>query len=114
MTNGDARNVRAVADRLRLTRLAMGYKVQAAWARVVGISPAAWNNYEQGLRLINVPDAGKVASVTGVTLDWIYHGSRRGLPSEFLQRLVEIERAETAAAGEPLDRGKARNPSKSG
>ena len=112
MTNGDARNLGAVASRLRLTRLASGYSVQAAWARVVGLSPAAWNNYEQGLRLINVPDAGKVTNVTGVTLDWIYHGSRRGLPAEFLQRLVEIEAAEASAAGKPLNDGEARNANK--
>lgn len=62
-----------VADRLRRTREAFNMK-QAQFARLVGIEPQAWSNYEQGLRRISIDQALKVCAATGVTTDWIYRG----------------------------------------
>lgn len=73
-------STQAVADRLALTRRAAGYDNQAPWCRRVGITTAAWNNYERSLRRINIDDAIKVCAATGVTLDWIYRGISAGLP----------------------------------
>jgi len=53
---------------------------QAAWCRVTGIEPQAWNNYERGLRRISLDQALKVCQATGATLDWLYRGMADGLP----------------------------------
>lgn len=68
-----------LAERLRRTREAMG-QTQASWCRMVGIEPAAWSNYETGLRRISIDQALKVCKATGVSLDWIYRGMTAGLP----------------------------------
>lgn len=71
-----------MADRLRRTREAFGLK-QAAWCRLVGIEPQAWNNYERGIRRISIDEAIKVCQATGVSMDWIYRGlMSAGLPMQ--------------------------------
>lgn len=69
-----------ISARLKRTREAMGFN-QAQWCRLVGIEPAAWNNYESGLRRISPDQALKVCQATGITFDWIYRGlMNSGLP----------------------------------
>ncbi|MBR0695978.1 helix-turn-helix domain-containing protein [Bradyrhizobium lablabi] len=74
-----SRDVKAIAERLKLTREALGLH-QAAFGRLVGIEPQAINNYETGLRRISVDQAIKICAATGVSLDWIYRGLASGLP----------------------------------
>lgn len=69
-----------MAERLRLTREAMGWS-QAELCRRSGISPQIWNNAETGDNRISVDEAIKLCRTTGVTLDWIYRGSRVLLPA---------------------------------
>jgi transcriptional regulator with XRE-family HTH domain len=73
-------SVADVADRLRLTRLAMGWS-QAELCRRSGISPQIWNNAETGDNRISVDEAIKLCRITGVSLDWIYRGIRVLLPA---------------------------------
>lgn len=74
-----SRDRKAIAERLKLTREALGLN-QAAFARLTGIEPQAINNYETGLRGISVDQAIKICAATGVSLDWIYRGLSAGLP----------------------------------
>lgn len=72
-------HAQAVGKRLRLTREAMGLSI-VAFCRLAGIEANAWSNYEAGTRRISLESAIKVCLASGVTLDWIYLGSRAGLP----------------------------------
>lgn len=84
-------SVTAIADRLKRTRQAQRLE-QAAWCRLVGIEPQAWNNYERGIRRISLDQAIKVCRATGVSLDWIYRGIASGLPVNLATALQSSER----------------------
>lgn len=73
-------SVEDVALRLRQTREAMGWS-QAELCRRASISPQTWNNAETGDNRISVDEAIKLCRATGVTLDWVYRGSRVLLPA---------------------------------
>jgi transcriptional regulator with XRE-family HTH domain len=94
---GDSRrmpqDIKAVAERIKLTREALGLK-QAAFARLVGIEPQALNNYESGLRRISVDQAIKICAATGVSLDWIYRGLASGLPVNLATALQQRQRSD--------------------
>lgn len=80
-------SVESIAERLKRTREAMGFN-QAQWCRLTGIEPAAWNNYESGLRRISIDQALKVCQATGITTDWIYRGlMSTGLPMNVQTKL---------------------------
>lgn len=87
----------AVADRLRLIREATGLN-KAAWSRLVGITPQAWNNVEGSKNLpaanrISLDQALLVCRATGVSLDFIYRGEMIDrLPSKLLSAIQEIQR----------------------
>lgn len=81
-----------VADRLRTTRVALKL-TQAALCRLTGISTAAWNNAETGDARIGVDNAILLCQATGVTLDWIYRGSRTGLPHPINEAIARTESA---------------------
>jgi transcriptional regulator with XRE-family HTH domain len=85
------KEINAIAERLILTREALGLK-QAAFARLVGIEPQALNNYESGLRRISVDQAIKICAATGVSLDWIYRGLASGLPVNLATALQQRQR----------------------
>lgn len=59
---------------------------QSGFAELVGITQPAMSNYLKGYRRPQLDEAIRIASRTGVTLDWIYLGDRSGLS----QRLLEI------------------------
>lgn len=88
---GMPRDRKAIAERLKLTREALGLK-QAAFARMVGIEPQAVNNYETGLRGISVDQAVKICAATGISLDWIYRGISAGLPVNLATALQQKQR----------------------
>jgi transcriptional regulator with XRE-family HTH domain len=79
----------AIAERLRLTRQALGLK-QAAIARLTGISTQAWNNYETAKYRISVDQALMVCRTIGVSLDWIYRGDMNGLPLRIATRIQQL------------------------
>lgn len=80
----------AIAERLRLTREASGMR-QAAFCRLIGVSPQAWNNYETGARRISLDQAIRLCSVTGATLDWIYRGLSASLPLAMAAKIIELQ-----------------------
>ena len=80
-----------IGERLKLLREAFGFTEAKAWCDHIGIATNAWNHFERGRRPITVKDALKVATKTGVTLDWIYRGLEETLP-------VRVQKALTDAA----------------
>jgi transcriptional regulator with XRE-family HTH domain len=96
-------NVDNVAYRLRLLQAASGLS-QAALARMVGITPQAWNNNLTGDGRIGLDQAMRLCAGLGVTLDWIYRGlANAGLPLPLASKIQEIERT-----GLPASRGQRR------
>jgi transcriptional regulator with XRE-family HTH domain len=81
----------AIADRLRLIREAKGL-IQASMARLVGITPQEWNNWERGRDRISLEKAIQVCAATGASLDWIYRGDMKGLPLDLATRIQELTR----------------------
>ena len=82
-----------IAERLRLTREALGY-TQVEIARLAGASGGqAWNNYESGRRRINVDHALALCQSIGVSLDWIYLGDRRNLHHDLALKIRQVETA---------------------
>lgn len=79
----------AVADRLRMTREALGLN-QAEMGRRVGISAQAWSNNELGRDLISLKQAMKICVATGVGLDWIYRGLMHGLPHDLAVKINSL------------------------
>jgi transcriptional regulator with XRE-family HTH domain len=88
--NLNPESVEAIGDRLKATREAFRMQ-QAAFSRMVGIEPQAWNNYERGAKRIAIDQALKVCRATGVSLDWIYRGMSAQLPVNLATSLVERE-----------------------
>lgn len=84
----DPHSLAAVAERMKLTRLALGLS-QAAIGRLAGIEPQAWNNNERARGRISLDQAIKLCIATGVSLDWIYRGEMRGLPHELAVKIQE-------------------------
>ena len=63
---------------------------QVGFARLIGVSQPALNNYLKGLRR---PDADVMINMTiktGATLDWLYLGDRSGLPARLLEKLPDL------------------------
>lgn len=83
-------DIDAIAERLKLTRRAMGL-TQAAISRMVGIGAQAWNNYERGQKRISIDQALRLCRSTGITLDWIYQGDMRSLPHDFVMRVNALD-----------------------
>lgn len=80
----------AIAQRIKWTREALGL-IPAAFARRVGISPQALNNYEIKAQRPAIDEALKICAATGVTLDWIYRGDKRNLPGELQEKFSAFE-----------------------
>jgi transcriptional regulator with XRE-family HTH domain len=82
-------DARAVGERLRRLREALGFKSAAAFCRFAEIGETAWNNYERGRRRIDLDQALKLAARTGASLDWIYRGQESSLPVGLASKLRE-------------------------
>lgn len=83
MTNED------IAQRLVALREALDMN-QSRFAALIGVTQSAMNNYEGALRRPNLDVGQRIVARTGVTLDWLYSGTRSGLPGHLLERLPEL------------------------
>src|SRR3990167_2034239 len=89
----DPESVEAISERLIALRKARGFtKNQAAFARMMGITPQAWSNYERCLNRIALYEAKKVWRATGADLQWIYVGDASRLPASLLEALSNVAR----------------------
>jgi transcriptional regulator with XRE-family HTH domain len=88
-----------IGERLRITRAALGH-TQAVMANLMGSSTGgqAWENYEAGRRRISIDHALKLCMHLGLTLDWIYRGDIRSLPTELGERIQVQLRLESESA----------------
>jgi transcriptional regulator with XRE-family HTH domain len=82
--------------RLRAARLALGFTDLASFANSLGVSETALGNYERGDRLADVLVMARMFDRHGVTLEWIYNGSLRGM-DRALQDALEEQAAKLGA-----------------
>jgi DNA-binding XRE family transcriptional regulator len=84
----------AIAARLAITRLALGFKTQAAFtAKVDGLTPQRWNNYEAGRDRLTLNLALVICrKFPVVTLDWLYRGDKSTLRPNFSIAIDDAER----------------------
>lgn len=75
----DGTDQSAIAERLRLTRLALGLN-QAEFAARAAIAGNTYNQYETGSYRVSLNNAMRLAKTYHLTLDWIYFGDNSGLP----------------------------------
>jgi transcriptional regulator with XRE-family HTH domain len=89
-----------VGDRLRRTREALeGRPSQAKLAKKLEITKSRWNNYERGVRMLDPDIAVALCDKYELTLDWLYRGDPRRLPTYLSQGIdgmkdvIEFRRA---------------------
>lgn len=92
----------AEAKRLRLLRWAYTGDNAAAFAKQFAkIEPTRWNNFERGYPLSKPVAFTLVRNIPGLSLDWLWHGERRGLTVDLLTRLDEMEAILEREGGAP-------------
>lgn len=85
----DPYSIDAISHRLTLTRLALDLK-KASMARRMGVSPQAWNNWEEGHERISIEMSHKLCAALGLTFDWIYRADMSGLPHDLATKIHAI------------------------
>ena len=87
----DPTSPKAIGERLRITRQALGHTT-TQMCRLMG-SPSggsAFTNYEMGRRRINLDHAFALCRECSLTLEWIYLGEARNLPEHLQQKIREL------------------------
>jgi transcriptional regulator with XRE-family HTH domain len=94
-------STKAIGERLRLTRLALNFRTQAAICRKISEDKnfaQVWNNWEKGRDRINVDNAILLCQKFRLTLDWIYRGDNGMLPAALATRIEEVAKADKKKA----------------
>lgn len=84
-----------IARRLQITRLALGFERQAAFADALndGVTPQRWNNYESGRDRLTLNLALTICrKFPQVTLDWLFRGDKGTLRPAFSAAIDDAER----------------------
>jgi transcriptional regulator with XRE-family HTH domain len=103
-----ATTAKDVAQRIILTRRALGY-TQEDICRELGLrSRGTWANYEVGWRMIPVHMVVLFCDKLGVTTDWILRGLRRTLDAECRAKIEVMEEQDRKAAAAVTPRRKKR------
>jgi len=83
--------IEEIADRLRLTREALGLTM-AELCRLTGIGTTTYANWESGRTgRPGLGEAKVLRKVLGYSLDWIYEGDRSGLPMRLVIAIAAYE-----------------------
>jgi hypothetical protein len=85
-----AHSKEAIAERLEIARLALGFETQQAFAATMRISPSKWNNYVSGRDRIPLNIALDLCQRHRLSLDWVYRGDPTALPLALARRIDEV------------------------
>jgi transcriptional regulator with XRE-family HTH domain len=83
----DPRHIRDCADRIKRTRLALGFKTQKEFCEKAGIRYDLYTAFERAERRVSLPLALKIRDKLGIPLDWIYCGDDSRLPAALRREL---------------------------
>jgi transcriptional regulator with XRE-family HTH domain len=84
-----------IAKRLKLTRFALGFETQTAFADAIGngVTPQRWNNYESGRDRLTINTALIIhRKFPQVTLDWLFLGDKSTLRPAVSTAIDDAER----------------------
>jgi DNA-binding XRE family transcriptional regulator len=84
-----------IAARLEVTRFALGFATQSAFAKALGngVTPQRWNNCESGRDRLTLNLGMLICrKFPHVTLDWLYLGNKSTLRGAFSVDVGESER----------------------
>ena len=79
-------SIQAIAERLIATREALGYS-QSEFADDAEISRNTYNQWEKKRGRPSLDKAFQLCDQHMITLDWIYLGNPRGLPSDIWNKI---------------------------
>ena len=101
MIDRPGERLEAIAARLELLRVALGFKTRKAFVAAIGdgMTRQKWDNYLHGRVTIPITTATRLCHLFHVDLNWIYHGDRAGLPRGLVQKLEAAEPAVRDALG---------------
>jgi hypothetical protein len=92
-------SLEAIAERLRLTRIAYGRTrgmakeiSQTEFANIFDMTPQQWCNAENCYNRVALDSALTMVKRIGVSLDWIYLGRRAGLPEKLASEISKLEK----------------------
>lgn len=77
-----------VGDRLRVTRIALGYASLRRFAENTGTDEDNLGNWERGVSLVPTWYVQKLKELFGVDHNWIYGADAARLPFELAQKLL--------------------------
>lgn len=81
--------MKAIGERLRLTREALG-RNQIEFAKLAKISASAYNQYEKGRIRPSVDAAIAMVDAHKITLDWIFLGDNSGLRANLKDAIAAL------------------------
>lgn len=87
MSDQDAPQYQAIGLRLKAIRQAESDLNQKEWAVKHSFGVTQYNNWENGVRRINMDEAQRLCDLYGVSLDFIYRGRLSGVPENIKNRL---------------------------
>lgn len=88
----DPASTAAIAERLRLTRRALGYTTTEMCRRMGSVSHgSAYTNYEMDRRRISTDHALALCASCSLTMDWIYLGDARMLPPDLREKIQQLQ-----------------------
>jgi len=87
------KQAKLVGDRLRATRLALGYAQQVDFCSQIGVDKGSYSNFEAGKRPLTLRIAIKIKERWEIPLDWLYCGDKGRLPAELYEKIIRVRRA---------------------
>lgn len=85
--------------RLRCARLALGWPEIGPFAARFGVEANAWGAWERGERTPDPLTMAKLWDKTGITLEWIFAGSLRGMDGDVQDALERLAAEHGAVVG---------------
>jgi transcriptional regulator with XRE-family HTH domain len=82
-------DVESVALRLLASRVALEL-TQTRLCKITGMTKQTWNNYERAYARISVNNAIVLCQAFGLTLDWVFRGTRAGLSRDIQKALAKL------------------------
>lgn len=82
------RSVKAISERLELTRKALDLS-QAAFVKPARLQPTAYANWKKGIGRPDLDSAFALADAHGLTIEWIYEGDAGRLPGRIVEAIRE-------------------------
>jgi len=89
------RETNTVAERLRRTRLALGYGrgKKTAFANRIGVDKGDYTKFEQGERALPLSAGIRIKEEFGISLDWLFCGDKAHLSTDLYDKIIQIRQA---------------------